>query len=371
MDLYIDRNHLADGLARVQGVVERRSTTPVLSHALLHATTSGLRITATDTEVAYIGDLEANVEKRGEVAVDAHSLFQIIRSFPDPTVHMVLQGGNRLELTCGRSTFRLPGVSAEEYPALPAFDARGTASMTAGGLRRLVEQTSFCVATDDARYGLNGAHVESVDADSGTRLRMVATDGHRLAAADGSFEGELAITPRMLVPRKALAVLRRLLESGDQEIELSFGEGAIRIAKPGQTFWFRLLDGEFPEYRSVLPRETKHRITMRRGDLISALKRVSILVQERTRAVRFAFGEGEVEVKVHNVDRGEVTETVPVELEGEALTVGFNVRYVLDVLGALHGDRVQFEMAHALGQCLIRDPELDDAFFVVMPMRLD
>lgn len=371
MDLYIDRDELSRGLARVQGIIERRSTHPLLSHVLLHAREGGLRMTATDTEVAYIGDLAANVETEGQVAVDAANLFQVVRALPEVTVHLTAGVGHRLEVRCGRAFFRLPGCAAEEYPALPAFDGRGSAKMSEGALRRLVEQTSFAVATDDVRYGLNGAHLEQATVDGVEVLRMVATDGHRLSAAEAPFEGEIGITPRMLVPRKALAVIRKLLEGDEELVEVSFGEGAIRLSRPNQVFWFRMLDGEFPDYEAVVPSENKHAATIQRADLASTLKRVGILVQDRARAVRFAFGETELEIDMHNVDRGEVRESVVIELEGEPITVGFNPRYLQDILGVIAGDRVVLELAHPLAPCLVRDPDASDAFFVVMPMRLD
>lgn len=325
-------------------------------------------MTATDSEVAFIGDLGANVESPGDVAVDATSLFQVVRNLPEPTVHLKVGQGTRLEVRCGRSFYRLPGIPADEYPALPAFDARGAATLSGAALRRLVEQTSFAVATDDARYGLNGAHVE--DLGEG-RVRMVATDGHRLSASEAPFDGELAISERMLVPRKALAVMRKLLDGPDEPIEMAFGNGAVRLVRPGQTLWFRLLDGEFPDYKAVMPQECKHRITVDTSALTAALKRVNILIQERTRAVRFAFDNDEVTIQVHNVDRGEVTEVVPVEIEGDPITVGYNVRYLQDILGALSAERIVLELSHALGPSLVKGQGDEDAFFVVMPMRLD
>lgn len=371
MDLYIDRDELSRGLARVQGIIERRSTFPMLSHVLFHAWSGGLRVTATDTEVAYIGELAANVQKTGEVAVDAANLFAIVRALPEPTVRLTLSAGNKLEVSSGRSQVKLPGAAASEFPAMAAFDPRGTAKLPESGLRRLIEQTAFAVASEDHRFGLNGAHLEQRTVDGQKVLRIVATDGHRLSAAEAPFQGEVSLPTRMLIPRKALAVMRKLLEGDAEEVELQFGEGAIRLVRPGQTFWFRLLDGEFPDYEAVVPKEGKHTAVLGRDELASTLKRVSILVQDRARAVKFAFRDGELEIQVHNVDRGEITESLPIELEGEAVTAGFNVRYVQDILGVLPGSAVKLEMAHPLAPCLIRDVEKTDAFFVVMPMRLD
>ncbi|MEQ1507635.1 MAG: DNA polymerase III subunit beta [Myxococcota bacterium] len=382
MDLYIERDELGRGLARVQGIIERRSTHPLLSHVLLHAKDGALRMTATDTEVAYLGDLAANVQGGGQLAVDAANLFQVVRALPEPTVQLTVAQNKRLEIRSGRSQFKLPGYAAEDFPPLPAFEATSTATIAEKVLRRLVEQTAFAVATDDVRYGLNGAHLEQIDADGERKLRIVATDGHRLSAADGAVDGQLALHPRMLVPRKALAVLRKLLEGDAEKVELGFGEGAIRLVRPApsgtdlgtghaQTFWFRMIDGEFPQYHAVVPTDNKHRATLRKDDLSAALKRVGILVQDRARAVRFAFGASELEIEVQNVDRGEVREVVPLELEGEPIQVGFNAKYLGEILSVLAGDRVTLELAHPLAPCLVRDPDASDAFFVVMPMRLD
>lgn len=370
MDLFIDRDQLGRGLARVQGIIERRSTHPLLSHVLMDAREERLRITATDTEVAYIGDLAANIEKGGDIAVDAANLFQIVRALPEPTVQLTKKD-KRLEIRSGRAQFKLPGREAEDYPPLPPFEARGGAQMTEGALRRLVEQTSFAVATDDVRYGLNGAHLEEAEVEGQAHLRIVATDGHRLSSAQSPFTGELALTPRMLVPRKALSVIRKLLEGDEDQVELGFGDGAIRLTRPDETFWFRLLDGEFPDYNAVVPKEHKHRALIRREALVATLKRVSILVLDRARAVRFAFGESELEIEVHNVDRGDVRETVPIELEGDPVDVGFNVRYLAEVLSVMKGEYVALELAHQLAPCLVRDPDEEGAFFVIMPMRLD
>ena len=371
MDLYIDRDELARGLARVQGIIERRSTHPLLAYVLLHARSDGLRMTATDNEVAYIGDLAANVSAGGQLAVDAANFFQIVRALPEPTVHLTLRGNRRLEIRSGRAEFKLPGNAAEDFPPLPSFDAKGAAKLSEGALRRLVECTAFSVATDDVRYGLNGAHLEAVRTASGPRLRMVATDGHRLSAAESAYTGDLVITPRTLVPRKALAVIRKLLEGDTEEVELSFGEGAIRLSRPGQIFWFRLLEGEFPDYHAVVPTDNRHKAVLRRDDLASTLKRVGILVQDRARAVRFAFGETDLEIDVQNSDRGEVRETVPLELHGGEISVGFNAKYLQDILAVMHGDRVSLELAHPLAPCLVSDPDDAACFFVVMPMRLD
>ena len=372
MELYIEREALSRGLSRIQGIIERRGTLPVLANVLLHAREGGLRLTGTDTEVAFLEELDANVESAGELAVDAAGLFQVVRTLPDATVHLKVAAGNRLEIVSGRASFRLLGIAAEEYPALAPFSSQGTAKMAEADLKRLVDQVSFSVAKEEIRYGLNGAHVEDASTDDEKKIRWVATDGHRLALAEAPFEGEFAFTQRMLVPKKALEVLKKLLDrAGQDTIELDFGDGAMQLRRGGQTFWFRLLEGEFPDYTAVVPKEHKHRARVRRSELSDTLRRVSVLVADRARAVGFSFAGAELEVQVNNVDRGEVRESVPIELDGEDISVGFNARYLQDILAVMPGDFVELSLAHPLAPCLVRNPEIASSTFVVMPMRLD
>jgi DNA polymerase-3 subunit beta len=213
--------------------------------------------------------------------------------------------------------------------------------------------------------------MEERETDTGNVLRFVATDGHRLSSAQTPVDGELKITPRMLVPRKALQVMKKLLGNRSEAVEVVFGEGVVRLSLPGQTLWFRLLDGEFPDYEAVVPSDNKVFAMVDKDTLFASLRRVGILVADRARAVRFAFESEELEIQVQNADRGEVKEAVPVELEGDPITVGFNARYLQEILSVIDGQQVRLSMAHPLAPCLVEDPNQQSAFFVVMPMRLD
>jgi DNA polymerase-3 subunit beta len=367
MDLFIDRLELARALASIQGIVERRPTQLALSHVLLHASSAGLRLTATDTEVAFIGDLQANVSTPGDLAVDASNLFQVIRTLDDPTVHLKRSEGDRLEVRGGRAVFRLPGIVAEDYPALMAFEARGQASMSSQDLRRLIDQVSFAIASDDQRYSLHGAHVELAGPN---RVRFVATDGHRLSIAEAPYEGTIGLPPRMLLPRKALTALRKLLDANNDVVELSFGENAVQVARPEQRLWFRLLDGEFPDYKAVIPQSSKHVALCDREALNTALRRMSVLAHDRSKPVRFSFEDGELVMDVRSTDRGEVTDRVVADLEGDPIQVGFNVRYIQEILGTISAEQVRIELSEALGPARILGRGDENAYFVVMPMRL-
>jgi DNA polymerase III subunit beta len=372
MDLYIDRNELIRGLGRAQGIVEKRATNPVLGNVLLSARGDRLRMTATDTLLWLVADYPARVEGEGELSVDATTFFQIARTMTQPTVHLKLISGNRLHISCGSVEFKVPGVAAEDYPPLPSRDDRTTLGVPGSSLRRMIEETLFSVSADDNRYGLNGAHMEEVESSDGqARVRLVTTDGSRLSWSETTYEGEFAMGRRMLLPRKALGELRKLIDADEASWSIAFGERSATFECGTQTFQVRLVDGEFPDYRQVVPNGFKRMVTLDRAVFQGALKRAGIMASDRNHSVRFAFEADKVVLTAQNVDSGDVREEIPAELEGEPLFTGFNVRYFQDILGATSGETLTLELGEALDPCIVRVPNRDDALFVVMPMRLD
>lgn len=373
MELYIERDAFLSGLTRVQGIVERRNTpNPILSHVLLEASEGRLRMTATDTEMTFIGDFAANVISPGELSVDAQNLFQIAKVLPDSTAHIKLGAQNRLELTSGSAWYKVVGLPAEDFPTPQNFDGKSAITLQAQQLRWIIDRTALVVCPDDNRYGINGAHLEVLDGNDGRRLlRTVATDGHRLSYAQVPFEGEFGMGERMLVPRKALAEMKKLCERLDGEVELSFGENGALLTTPGARFYFRLIDGEFPDYHQVIPTSHQRRVVAELPLLQAALKRVAVLAQDRARPVRFAFEEEGLVITATNTDLGEAREEVSLEVQGEPLSIGFNIRYFQEVLGVLDSERVHIELGDALSPAIVREPGSTDSLLIVMPMRLD
>ena len=372
MDLYIDRDELIRGLARVQGIVERRTTNPSLAHVLLSAQGDRLRLTATDTVLALVSDYAARVEREGELSVDAQTLFQIARTLTQPTVHLRMATGNRLAVRCGSAEFNVVGLSADEFAPLPTRSDKATMALSGGTLRRMIEETLFSVSPDDNRYGLNGAHMEEISGKDGSnRVRLVATDGSRLSWSEGVYEGEFGMGRKMLLPRKALGEVRKLIDLDENAWEISFGERSATFSTTGLTLMVRLVDGEFPDYRQVVPHGFKRNVVLPRDLFTKALKAVGIMASDRNHSVRFAFEGDSLVLTAQNVDSGDVREEVPAELEGDPLFTGFNVKYFQDILQATSSDSLQLELGDALDPCLVRMPDRDDCMFVVMPMRLD
>ncbi len=371
MDLYIDRTELIRGLARVQGVVERRTTNLALAHVMLSAQGDTLNMTATDTMLTLVAGYKARVQSEGELSVDAQSFFQIARSLPEPTVHLQSIAGNRLQVRCGNAQFQVVGMGAESFPPQPASTEKSSLSITGTALRRIIEETSFSVCTDDNRYGINGAHMEEVKTSDGSRLRVVTTDGSRLSYSETQFEGEFGMGRRMLLPRKALSEIRKLIDNDTDTWHIVFGDRSATLKTDDLTLMIRLVDGEFPDYRRVLPDNSQRRVMVSREHFTNALKRVAIVASDRNHSVRFAFESDRMVLSARNVDLGEAREEVPIELSGAPMVTGFNVKYFQDILSATKSEQMILRLGDALDPCIIEMPDRDDSLFVVMPMRLD
>ena len=376
MDFNIQRDDLLRALTRVQGIVEKRSPVPILTCVLVQATPEGVRFTATDKSMTFLGDFQAVVQAPGEIAIDAAHFFSVARVLPEPTVRIRGVDAGRIEVKSGSSVFKLASLSASDFPVTPPIDQSRTLRLQAGHLRKLITQTLFSVAPDDNRYGLCGAHVEDVPTVgeggvSTPMLRMVSTDGSRLSWSQVPYEGELAVSRRTLLPRKALAEMLKLLEGADEVVELSFGDRAALLRMVGSQLHMRLLEADFPDYRQVLPASWKRRLLVHRDDFGEALRRVAIFATDKSRSVRFAFGADSIVLTTSEADVGDAREEYRTELQGEPISIGFNARYVQDVLAACPDGRVIFELGDALAPCILKCQDDPDALFVVMPIRLD
>lgn len=372
MDFHIHRDELIRALARVQGIVERKSSNPLLSAVLIQARDEEIRITATDKSMTYVSDLSATVLNAGEIAVDAADLFQITKVLPSDVVSIKLADTQRIEIRCGRSLFKLNGHAAADFPPTPALDLPPVLTIHAPELRRMLDQVLFSVAADDNRYGLNGAHIEQITAPDGSRfLRLVGTDGNRLSWSQGPFTGELTIGRKLLLPRKPLAELRKLLDGVDKTVEFAFGERSAVASFPGTRLQMRLLEADFPNYRDVLPQTFKRRAVVERDAFVDALRRVAVFATDGTHSVRFAFSSDALVLTARKLDAGDAREEIAMDLSGEAITVGFNARFITEVMSALPAARIILELGDTLSPCVVRGQEDELARFVVMPVRLE
>lgn len=374
MKLSIARGELHKGLSRIQAIVEKRNSMPILANVLLRARKDdgrdALELAATDLEVGIRGSHGAEVEEEGSLTVSARKLFELVRELPEESVHLSSTPNAYLQIRCARADFTLAGTSAEEYPTLPGFTPRETVLVQAPVLSAMIERTMYAASVDETRYNLNGVFLELLP-DSG-RIRMVATDGHRLAYADRVLaEDATRLQSGVIIPRKGLAELRRLVDEDDaDEIELAF-EGNSGLARKGEVLLvMRLIEGEFPNYRQVLPRETNWQLVVPAEELVQALRRVSVFSSERSRAVKFELTEGRLAVSSQNPDLGEAREEIDVDFSGKSLTLGFNARYLLDALGAMRAKEVRLSFQDELSPAKLVPADDEETLAVVMPMRL-
>ncbi len=375
MKVRIGRDELLTGLQRVQGVVEKRNTMPILSNILLEAKQEGAEIIATDLEIGMRGLYKAAVQKTGGITLSARKLYEIIKELPSGDIEITSGENNWTSIQAGKSQFKIVGLPSADYPALPVIEREGLIPLSGAGLLELIRKTLFAAGDNDARYILNGLLVTLISADRKTTLRLVGTDGHRLAVAEqdlGKPEGKgVPQEIKAIIPKKAAHEMRRLLEEGgDGEPLIGFTKNLMIFRKSGLLLTSRLMEGNYPNYQQVIPKESNRRINVNRLELESALRRVSVLSRDKANAVKLSFAPGQLSLFSSSPDYGEATEDLPARYEGEALTTGFNARYLLDVLGVMDGETLSLQMDNSLSPCLIQEAESPGFKCVVMPIKI-
>lgn len=375
MKVRIGRDELLTGLQRVQGVVEKRNTMPILSNILLEAKQDGAEIVATDLELGMRGLYKATVLKTGGVTVSARKLFEIIKELPSGEIELTAGDNNWTVIQAGKSQFKIVGLPSSEYPALPAIEREGLTPLSGDGLLELIRKTLFAAGDNDARYILNGLLVTLVVTDKKTALRLVGTDGHRLAVAEqevgksGTKGGPQEI--KAIIPKKAAQEIRRLLEEGKAaEPLIGFTKNLMIFRKSGLLLTSRLMEGNYPNYQQVIPKETGKKISVNRADFESSLRRVSVLSKDKASAVKVSFAPDKIILFSSSPDYGEATEELPARFEGETLNTGFNARYLLDVCSVMDGETISLQMETPLSPCLIQEPESPGFKCVVMPIKI-
>jgi DNA polymerase-3 subunit beta len=376
MELKIGVQELSRALARSQGIVEKKSTMPSLSHVLLEAAKGDLlHVSATDLDISVSSDHPCEVLKEGKAAVPAKQLFEIVRSLPEKEALLKRTANHYLEVRSGAAEFRLVGLPADDFPALPRFDKVPLVDIEPKTLLEMIELTAFAVSSDETRYNLNGVFFEP----AAGALRTVATDGHRLSLAERKLPGDFKVKKGVILPRKGLGEMKKLLlEAEGGETKLGFVENSAVLQRPGVRLVMRLIEGVFPDYRQVIPRGGEKSFTVGRERFLETLRRVSLLSSDKAHAVKLELAPGLLRVLSHNPDLGEAKEEVPVEYQGEALKIGFNARYLMDVLGALAAldgpaaQDVAFDLADDLSPGVMRPAGESTTTFtaVVMPMRI-
>jgi DNA polymerase-3 subunit beta len=365
MEIRLNRSEFLGELVPMQGIVERKTTIPVLSHLLLTAREDKLHLAATDLDVSLTSWCEAEVKREGAIAVQAKKLVEIIRSLTGEEVLLVLDEPRELTIKAGRSRFKIHGLSPDDFPTLPAVDDGRRTAIPFLDFRRMIAKILFAVSAEESRFQLNGALFKLKDGS----MEMVATDGHRLALVEGGLEsagGEDSV----LVPRKALQELQRL--EGDGKLEYRHGEHHLSFLLGRRELICRILEGTFPDYERVIAKDNDKKILFDRKPLAEAVQRVALLTGDRARAVRLQFAADQMVISAANPDLGEATEEVACDYDGPELRLGINPDYLTQFLAAVETDRIRLELKDENTQCVGYPHEGPDTRYlcVIMPMRI-
>lgn len=373
MQLIIERGALIKALGHVQSVVERRNTIPILSNVLITAEQDTVSFSATDLDMEMVDHAPALVSIPGQITAPAHTLYEIVRKLPEGAdVELKYAAGDdpRLMVQAGRSRFALPILPAGDFPVMSADHEGVSFSLLKEDLKRLIDKTRFAVSTEETRYYLNGLFLHALSEDGSNYLRAVATDGHRLAlteipAPDGSMGA-----PGVIVPRKTIDQARRLLDDGTGSVTLTISAAKIRFEFQEAALTSKIIDGSFPDYVRVIPKNNDKSMLVDTALLAKAVDRVSTISAEKSRSVKMSIEAGRLTLSVRNIEAGQAVEEVEIDYEHDAMDIGFNARYILDVLGQIGGEQVDLRFNDASSPTLVLDPVDPGVQYVLMPLRV-
>jgi len=374
MKIHVAREDLLTALQRVQGVVEKRNTMPILANILLEAKAEGLDIVATDLEIGMRGLYKATVIEPGSVTFSARTLFDILKEVRHSEIEIVVADNHWVTVKAGKSQFRVVGLPSKDYPALPTIEREGLLSIPAQGLLQLLKKTVFAVGEKDTRYVLNGLLITLIPAGKKVTIRLIGTDGHRLGWAEQELTPDESAIPsselQVIIPKKAAIEIRRLLEEDDKEPLLGFTKNLLILRKSGLVFTSRIMEGTYPNYQQVVPKESSKKVTLNRSELEGALRRVSILSKDKAHAVKLTFHHEYIHLSSNSPDLGDAEEEIPATYHGEIFSAGFNARYFLDVLSVIDTEALSLQMETPLSPCLIQEPGNPTFKAVVMPVKV-
>lgn len=372
MKISIERASLLKAVSQAQSVVERRNTIPILANVLIEAEGDTVQFRATDLDIEVVDKTAAMVERAGATTVSATTLHEIVRKLPDGALVTLTDDGasGRLTVEAGRSNFSLATLPREDFPVMASSEYQSNFSAPAGMLRRLFDKSKFAISTEETRYYLNGVYMHVSDGEDGKVLRCVATDGHRLARIDADLpEGALDM-PGVIVPRKTVGEMRKLLDDDEMQIAVSVSETKVRFATPDITLTSKVIDGTFPDYTRVIPQGNTRKLEVDAAEFAQAVDRVATVSSERSRAVKLQLDVDKLILSVNAPDSGAAEEELAVAYNDEALEIGFNAKYLLEIASQVDRENAVFMFNSAGDPTLMREGNDTSAVYVVMPMRV-
>jgi DNA polymerase-3 subunit beta len=369
MKATIERATLLKSLGHVQSVVERRNTIPILSNVLIEASEDGLKLMATDLDLQIVEQIAAAVETPGATTVSAHTLFDIARKLPEGSQVQLTAAEGKMQVVAGRARFNLQTLPREDFPVIAEGELPTRFDLPAETLKQIIDKTRFAISTEETRYYLNGIFLHVSD-DATPVLKAAATDGHRLARVTVTRPDGAEGMPDVIIPRKCVGELRKLLDEVDGSVEVSLSPTKIRFGLGTAILTSKLIDGTFPDYSRVIPTANDKLLKIDPRSFEEGVDRVATIASEKTRAVKMALDRDKITLSVTSPENGTAAEEVPGDYASQSFEIGFNARYLLDILGQIDGDTVEVHLADAAAPTLIRENDAAPALYVLMPMRV-
>jgi len=372
MKFSIERSDLLKAVGQAQSVVERRNTIPILANVLIEAEGDQVSFRATDLDIEVVDQAPAKIERAGATTVNAVTLHEIVRKLPDGALVTLTDdsAAGRLSVDAGRSNFSLATLPREDFPVMASSEYEVNFAASSPTLRRLFDKSKFAISTEETRYYLNGVYLHVADSNGSQVLRCVATDGHRLARIDADIPAGAESLPGIIVPRKTVGELRKLLDDDETEIAVSVSETKVRFAAPGITLTSKVIDGTFPDYTRVIPAGNTRRLEVDAAEFARAVDRVATVSSERSRAVKLSLDEDRLVLSVNAPDSGAAEEELAVAYADDALEIGFNAKYLLEIASQVDRENAVFLFNSSGDPTLMREGNDESAVYVVMQMRV-
>jgi DNA polymerase III subunit beta len=372
MEFKISKEIFLKALQRIQGIVEKRNTMPILSNALLEVHNDLLYVTATDLEVGMKSSYPTKVIKEGKITVSAKKLYEIVKELPDEEIHVATKENDWVEIVCGKARFNIVGLSSEEFPYFPKVKDESFIIFKNEILSNMIEKTSYAICYDETKYNLNGVFIKAFQEDGANVLRMVATDGHRLSVSQEVIEGSISaeLSKGVIFPKKGIFELKKMAEEESAEIMLGFMDNSAVIKKGNTVVVMRLIDGEFPDYTKVIPANNERIVQINRDKFLHSLKRMAILSSEKFKGIKIEVNPELVVISSSNPELGEAREEIEVQYEGNTISTRFNAKYLIDVLSVMEDREVQLKFKDELSPVIMKPLADNDFMAVIMPMRL-
>ncbi|MCO5144359.1 MAG: DNA polymerase III subunit beta [Oligoflexia bacterium] len=363
------KKDLLDSLNKVHSVVEKRNTLQILSNILLSASGSNLVIKATDLEVSVETTLPVEVKEEGKCTISAKNFLEIVKELPDKEIHIHSKDNHWVGIACGKSTFNIMGLPPEDFPSLPSFSQKTVSRIKVESLVHMIDHTCFAVSQDETRYHINGVYFEQV---TDSKFVMVATDGARLSYyEDEPFEGNDFNLPKgIIIPRKGIQEIRKIIEGGAPTVAFLIEGNHLLVKTPMAFLSVRLIEGKFPDYKPVIPKNNSRSILLDKENLIASVARVSLLANEKSKGIRLSLTDDKLEISSSNPELGEAKELIETDYKGDPLTIGFNARYLQESLLVMKSETVLLELNDKMSPGLLRNPDSKQYLSVLMPMRL-